>query len=72
MFFLMLVFYSGISQSYSNPRDKVLPKLTKLAINNRRFDGRALESPAPLANQVRYIFLKKAYNDYHFSTHLND
>ncbi|KAG4390640.1 hypothetical protein GLYMA_05G016700v4 [Glycine max] len=41
----------GISQSYSTQRDKILPKLTKLAINNRRFDGRALESPAPIANQ---------------------
>lgn len=65
--FLMLVFCSGISQSYSNQRDKILPKLTKLAINSRRFDGRALESPAPIANQVRYICLKKSYNDYHFS-----
>ncbi|XP_027369005.1 inorganic pyrophosphatase TTM1-like [Abrus precatorius] len=41
----------GISHSYSNQRDKILPKLTKLAINNRRFDGRALESPVPIANQ---------------------
>ncbi|KAK7330238.1 hypothetical protein VNO77_24426 [Canavalia gladiata] len=41
----------GISHSYSNQRDKILPKLTKLAINNRRFDGRVLESPAPIANQ---------------------
>ncbi|KAL5183196.1 Uridine-cytidine kinase C [Glycine soja] len=41
----------GISQSYSTQRDKILPKLTKLAINNRRFDARALESPAPIANQ---------------------
>ncbi|CAJ1944278.1 unnamed protein product [Sphenostylis stenocarpa] len=40
----------GISHSYSTQRDKILPKLTKLAINNRRFDGRALESPAPIAN----------------------
>ncbi|MCH87128.1 uridine-cytidine kinase C-like, partial [Trifolium medium] len=41
----------GVSQSYSNQRDKILPKLTKLAINNRSFNGRALESPAPMANQ---------------------
>ncbi|KAK7265060.1 hypothetical protein RJT34_32676 [Clitoria ternatea] len=41
----------GISHSYSNQREKILPKLTKLAINNRRFDGRVLESPAPIANQ---------------------
>ncbi|XP_068464533.1 inorganic pyrophosphatase TTM1 isoform X2 [Phaseolus vulgaris] len=40
----------GISHSYSTQRDRILPKLTKLAINNRRFDGRALESPASIAN----------------------
>ncbi|KAF5468909.1 hypothetical protein F2P56_013018 [Juglans regia] len=43
----------GISHSYSNQRDKNLPKLTKLAVNNRRFDGRTPESPAALANQDR-------------------
>ncbi|XP_004299262.1 PREDICTED: uridine-cytidine kinase C isoform X1 [Fragaria vesca subsp. vesca] len=37
----------GISHSYSNHRDK----LTRLAVNNRRFDGRTLESPATLSNQ---------------------
>lgn len=58
----MFVFCSGISQSYSTQRDKILPKLTKLAINNRRFDARALESPAPIANQVRYVFLEKSFN----------
>ncbi|XP_059453324.1 inorganic pyrophosphatase TTM1-like isoform X1 [Corylus avellana] len=41
----------GISHSYSNQRDKNLSKLTKLAVNNRRFDGRTPESPAALANQ---------------------
>lgn len=41
----------GMSQSFSNRRDKNLSKLTKLAVNNRRFDLRAPESPAPLANQ---------------------
>ncbi|XP_061361032.1 inorganic pyrophosphatase TTM1 isoform X1 [Gastrolobium bilobum] len=41
----------GISHSFSNQRDKSLSKLTRLAINNRRFDGRALESPTPIANQ---------------------
>ncbi|KAG2667200.1 hypothetical protein I3760_15G101100 [Carya illinoinensis] len=42
----------GISHSYSNQRDKKnLPKLTKLTVNNRRFDGRTLESPAALTNQ---------------------
>ena len=64
--FLMLVFCSGVTQSYSNRRDKILPNLTKLAINNRSFNGRALESPAPIANQVRYICYKKSYNDNHF------
>ncbi|KAI6683323.1 hypothetical protein NL676_029236 [Syzygium grande] len=40
----------GISQSFSNQKEKNLSKLTRLAINNRRFDGRTLESPA-IANQ---------------------
>lgn len=65
-FFPMFVFCSGISHSYSNQREKTLSKLTRLAINNRRFDGRALESPAPIANQVRYIYFQKSYNSYHF------
>nr|XP_048329618.1 inorganic pyrophosphatase TTM1 isoform X4 [Ziziphus jujuba var. spinosa] len=41
----------GIPHSYSNQRDKSIAKLTRLAVNNRRFDGRAPESPAALANQ---------------------
>ncbi|KAK4768138.1 hypothetical protein SAY87_003279 [Trapa incisa] len=41
----------GISQSYSNQREKHLSKLTKLAVNSRGFDGRAPESPAGIANQ---------------------
>ncbi|KAI3463802.1 hypothetical protein Pfo_020465 [Paulownia fortunei] len=41
----------GISQSYSTQRDKNLTKLTKLAVNNRRYDGRTPDSPAALANQ---------------------
>ncbi|XP_062094627.1 inorganic pyrophosphatase TTM2-like [Humulus lupulus] len=41
----------GMSQSYSNQRDKTMAKLTKLAVNHRRFDGRAPDSPAPLSNQ---------------------
>lgn len=41
----------GISHSFSNQRDKTLSKLTRLAVNNRNFDGRALESPATLSNQ---------------------
>ncbi|KAG6672763.1 hypothetical protein I3842_16G075600 [Carya illinoinensis] len=43
--------YLNRSQSYINQRDKNLPKLTKLSVNNRRFDGRTPESPAALANQ---------------------
>ncbi|XP_021286271.1 uridine-cytidine kinase C isoform X1 [Herrania umbratica] len=43
-------YLSRISQSYTNQRDKNLPKLTRLAINSRRFDGRAPESPSPLVN----------------------
>ncbi|KAF8037497.1 hypothetical protein BT93_B0405 [Corymbia citriodora subsp. variegata] len=42
--------YLNRSQSYSNQKDKNLSKLTRLAINNRRFDGRTLELPA-IANQ---------------------
>ncbi|KAM1259947.1 hypothetical protein ACFX2I_039244 [Malus domestica] len=41
----------GISQSYSNQRDKTMSKLTKLAVNSRRFDGRNPESPAAISNQ---------------------
>lgn len=41
----------GLPHSYSTQRDKNLPKLTKLAINNRRYDGRTPDSPAAVANQ---------------------
>ncbi|KAF7838579.1 Uridine-cytidine kinase C [Senna tora] len=41
----------SVSHSFSSQRDKTLSKLTRLAINNRRFDGRALESPATVTNQ---------------------
>ncbi|XP_008240051.1 PREDICTED: uridine-cytidine kinase C [Prunus mume] len=41
----------GASHSYSNQRDKTMSKLTRLAVNSRRFDGRALESPQALSNQ---------------------
>ncbi|KAG8387969.1 hypothetical protein BUALT_Bualt02G0076400 [Buddleja alternifolia] len=41
----------GISHSFSTHRDKNLTKLTKLAVNNRRYDGRTPDSPAALANQ---------------------
>ncbi|KAK3037109.1 hypothetical protein RJ639_031528 [Escallonia herrerae] len=40
-----------MSQSYSTRREKNLSKLTKLAVNSRRFDGRTPDSPATLANQ---------------------
>ncbi|BFG32969.1 hypothetical protein CerSpe_192430 [Prunus speciosa] len=39
------------SHSFSNQRDKTMSKLTRLAVNSRRFDGRALESPQALSNQ---------------------
>ncbi|KAK6128263.1 hypothetical protein DH2020_038001 [Rehmannia glutinosa] len=41
----------GVPQSYSTQRDKNLSRLTKLAVNNRRYDGRTPDSPAALANQ---------------------
>ncbi|XAR51260.1 Uridine kinase [Bertholletia excelsa] len=41
----------GMSQSYTTQREKTLSKLTKLAVNNGRYDGRTPNSPAPLANQ---------------------
>ncbi|TYI51952.1 hypothetical protein E1A91_D12G211600v1 [Gossypium mustelinum] len=45
-------YLSRISHSYATQRDKNLPKLTKLAINSRRFDGRAPESPTPVVNPL--------------------
>ncbi|OVA12767.1 Uridine kinase [Macleaya cordata] len=42
---------SGVSQSYSTLREKSLSKLTRLSVDNRRFDGRNPESPAMHANQ---------------------
>ncbi|XP_044477269.1 inorganic pyrophosphatase TTM1-like [Mangifera indica] len=41
----------GMSQSFSSQRDKNISKLARVAVNNRRFDGRTLESPALVANQ---------------------
>ncbi|KAJ6676897.1 URIDINE-CYTIDINE KINASE C-LIKE ISOFORM X1 [Salix viminalis] len=41
----------SLSLSYSNQREKNLSKLTRLAVNNRRFDGKTVESPAAVANQ---------------------
>ncbi|XAR63854.1 Uridine kinase [Bertholletia excelsa] len=40
----------NMSHSFS-ARDKNLSKLTKLAVSNRRYDGRTPDSPASLANQ---------------------
>ncbi|KAF9592859.1 hypothetical protein IFM89_017824 [Coptis chinensis] len=42
---------SGISHSYSTQGDRKFPKLTRLAVNNRKFDERSLESPAEAPNQ---------------------
>jgi len=47
-------FNSGVSKSYTNPRHKVLPNLTRLAVNNRMLDARAPASPATLPNQVMW------------------
>lgn len=41
----------GIPHTYSIQREKHLSKLTKLAVNSRRYDGRIPDSPAPVANQ---------------------
>lgn len=41
---------SGMSQSYSTQGDKNLSKLTGYVTNNRRFDGRSVESSATLAS----------------------
>ncbi|KAJ9677153.1 hypothetical protein PVL29_022249 [Vitis rotundifolia] len=41
-----------IPHSYSTQRDKNLPKLTRLAVNSRRFDIRTPDSPATVPNQV--------------------
>lgn len=41
----------GIPHSYSTQREKHLSKLTKLAVNSRRYDERTPDSPAPVANQ---------------------
>ena len=46
-------FNSGVSKSYTNQRHKVLPNLTRLAVNNRMLDARAPASPATLPNQVK-------------------
>ncbi|CAH9112221.1 unnamed protein product, partial [Cuscuta epithymum] len=41
----------GMSLSFSNSREKHMRKLTKLEVNNSRYDGRTPDSPA-VANQV--------------------
>lgn len=40
----------GMSRSFSTQREKHISKLVKLAVNNRRYDGRTPDSPA-VANQ---------------------
>lgn len=42
---------SGLSHSYSTHGDKNFAKLTRLAGNSRRYEGRTTEVPAMLANQ---------------------
>ncbi|PIA57537.1 hypothetical protein AQUCO_00600329v1 [Aquilegia coerulea] len=42
---------SGMSQSYSTHGDKNPFKLTRLSVNNQKFDGGNLESPAAVTNQ---------------------
>ncbi|WCJ22049.1 Phosphoribulokinase / Uridine kinase family [Euphorbia peplus] len=41
----------SVSLTYSNQREKNVPKLAKLAVNSRRFDGRIPEPPTTVANQ---------------------
>ncbi|KAJ8752445.1 hypothetical protein K2173_004081 [Erythroxylum novogranatense] len=41
----------SLSHSYANHREKHLSKLTRIAVSNRRFDGRAPDSPATPATQ---------------------
>ncbi|KAG8654261.1 inorganic pyrophosphatase TTM2 isoform X2 [Manihot esculenta] len=41
----------SVSLSYANQREKNISKLTRLAVNNRRFDERTPDSPATVANQ---------------------
>ncbi|ESR51036.1 hypothetical protein CICLE_v10030914mg [Citrus x clementina] len=43
---------SGMSHSYSTQGDKNLSKLTGYVMNDRRFDGRSVESSATLASHV--------------------
>ncbi|KAH0938471.1 hypothetical protein HID58_005932 [Brassica napus] len=47
----MKYLHGGVSKSYTNQRHKVLPNLTRLAVNNRMLDARAPASPATLPNQ---------------------
>ncbi|CAE5964067.1 unnamed protein product [Arabidopsis arenosa] len=47
----MKYLHGGVSKSYTNPRHKALPNLTRLAVNNRMLDARAPASPATLPNQ---------------------
>ncbi|KAJ7956537.1 Uridine-cytidine kinase C [Quillaja saponaria] len=51
----------GMSHSYSYQGDKNMSRLTRIAINNRKFDVRSLGSAAALANQLNSKFaIRKA------------
>lgn len=60
-FLIFDIFASGLSQSFSNRRDKSLSKLTKLAVNSRRFDVRAPDSPAGVSNQVNVFLHQESF-----------
>lgn len=49
---LLFMFISGISQSYTNQRDKNLAKVTGYGANNGRFGEKNLDSTAMPVNQV--------------------
>lgn len=49
----------GLPHTYSTQRDRNLPKLTKLTVNNRRYDARTPTSPAPGYNQGIVIQLSE-------------
>jgi len=51
---LWFIFNSGMSQSYTNQRDKNLAKVTGYDANNRRFGERNSESSTMSVNQVHW------------------
>ena len=54
-----ILFYSGMSRSYSTHRDNSLANHTGFSISNGRFDERTTESPAMLANEVIHSCAEK-------------